>query len=217
MSQTKGLNDEDDGWGKRLSYQRLKREQDRYAKKFGQKMFAPDHREDAEDFIRELVGQARERVVIIDPFFTTTELFDFVFGIPSPVSVTIITSKDVMNQPCTASAGKQSMGEEIQAQLDAFKKTAPDYSIDVKVMTGNKTVIHDRFLIIDDQVWFSGNSLNDIGKRLSMLIRLPNPQELLCYLNKMMSGKGERIETLEEWDRKRKKNINGKKEAMSLT
>lgn len=72
-------------------------------------------------------------------------------------------------------------------------------------MTGDKPLIHDRFLIIDDEVWFSGNSLNDIGNRLSMLIRLPNPGEILDVLKELESKPERRIETMEEWKNKRER------------
>ena len=64
-------------------------------------------------------------------------------------------------------------------------------------MTGTP-LIHDRFLAIDDQVWFSGNSLNNIGKRTSMIIKLANPDEVLDLIDDLRKNTN-RVKTLEEW------------------
>ena len=173
----------EDSWGKRFYFQQMKRTEGKYAKKFGQHLFKHGNPDEAEIFIRELIQQAKEKVIIIDPFFSTPELFKYVFGIPSPVDVTII-------------AGDKLKNKKMLPQIANFQKKFTEYKINVKVMTG-KNIIHDRFLIIDDQVWFSGNSINNIGSKASMLIRLPNPQELLDYLDELQTEKS--IVSLEAW------------------
>ena len=200
-------NEEKNDWGERLFFSQVKRKQGRLAKKLGQKLFEPNHPEDAKIFIRELIQKASRRVIIIDPFFTTKELFDFVLAIQSPVDVTIITSKDVMNRRSELKGGSstETIGDEIYTQTLSLKDKLIGYKIEIKVMTGDKPLIHDRFLIIDDEVWFSGNSLNDIGNRLSMLIRLPNPGEILDVLKELESKPERRIETMEEWKNKRER------------
>lgn len=134
-------------------------------------------------------------------------MFDFVLAIQSPVDVTIITSKDVMNRRSELKGGSstETIGDEIYTQTLSLKDKLIGYKIEIKVMTGDKPLIHDRFLIIDDEVWFSGNSLNDIGNRLSMLIRLPNPGEILDVLKELESKPERRIETMEEWKNKRER------------
>lgn len=204
---------EDDTWGRRMAYQREKRKQGKYAEQFGQHFFVPAEPKAAEEFIRDLVKQAKKQVIIIDPFFATIEFFKFVLAIPSPVDVTIITDKDTLNMESKHSGIESktvTIGEEICHILKQFKSQLPGYEIKIEVMTGKKPIIHDRFLIIDDQVWFSGNSLNDIGTRLSTIIRLPNPRELLNHLETIKSAKTKRIITLEEWAKNRKKVQNGR-------
>ncbi len=189
-----------DGWGDRFAFRRFLRTQTRHAEKFGQRFFQPGNPKEAQFFIRELMNQAKQRVIIIDPFFTTVELFRFVLGISSPVGVTILTSADVLKSKSNRSddgTGDMTLGEELYYQILKLEDRLPGYKISVEVMTGHKPVIHDRFLVIDDQVWFSGNSLNDIGTRMSMLIRLPDPNELLDYWRVLKSG--DHIKPLEEW------------------
>ena len=129
-------------------------------------------------------------------------------AISSPVDITIITGADAMKSESNYSVSNEEYirtGQEIINQIENFKKKLTGYTINVDVMTGNN-VFHDRFLIIDDQVWFSGNSLNKIGSRASMLIRLPNPYELLDYLDELKTNKDgavKRIIPLEDWLKKR--------------
>jgi hypothetical protein len=44
-------------------------------------------------------------------------------------------------------------------------------------------ILHDRFLAVDGAVWFSGNSLNAIGQRESMIIKLPDAKSVMSRLN----------------------------------
>ena len=43
------------------------------------------------------------------------------------------------------------------------------------------------FLVVDDEVWFMGNSFNTLGDRASMIIKIPNPDEVLHELEKMFN------------------------------
>lgn len=45
-------------------------------------------------------------------------------------------------------------------------------------MTGDP-IFHDRYFIIDKEVWLSGNSLADLGNRISTIVKLPNPAEII--------------------------------------
>jgi hypothetical protein len=71
-----------------------------------------------------------------------------------------------------------------------------NFNISAMVMTGD-AAIHDRFLMVDDTVWFSGNSLNNIGKRSSILTRLHDPQSIISKIEEVISGR--RVVTLDEF------------------
>jgi hypothetical protein len=49
----------------------------------------------------------------------------------------------------------------------------PRLNIEIKVMPGQKSPVHDRFLIVDGTVWVLGASLNEFGSRGSLLMKLP--------------------------------------------
>ena len=72
-----------------------------------------------------------------------------------------------------------------------------------------KAVFHDRFIIIDDkEVWFSGNSLNSLGKKAGAIIQLPDPVEILNKLDKIRQT-ADTLLPLPQWLEKRHQNRRG--------
>ena len=70
-------------------------------------------------------------------------------------------------------------------------------------MLGDKPAFHDRFIIVDNNVWLSGNSLADIGKRASILVQLQYPNQIINMYKQIIEDKNKCL-SLEEW-------LNGKK------
>ena len=60
---------------------------------------------------------------------------------------------------------------------------------------GDPPAVHDRFLVIDGNIWFSGNSLNRIGERAGLIVRLPDPEPVIARLEAFWS----QAQTLSEW------------------
>ncbi|MGC9206487.1 VPA1262 family N-terminal domain-containing protein [Acidithiobacillus sp.] len=65
-------------------------------------------------------------------------------------------------------------------------KTEGNTDVEVMVLPGKSPALHDRFLVVDEEVWFLGNSLNTLGVRASMIIKLPNPDEVIRKLEEML-------------------------------
>jgi len=80
--------------------------------------------------------------------------------------------------------------------LAILNETFKDYSIkpEIRVLTGTPE-IHDRFFVVDESVWLTGNSLNTIGERASMIVRLADPTSIIVRLQSFW----ERAPTLETW------------------
>jgi hypothetical protein len=68
-------------------------------------------------------------------------------------------------------------------------------TIEIKVMTGKEPDAHDRFLVVDDQVWLIGTSLNNIGDRLTAAIKFPDPGPILNSLETLWKE----AEELQKW------------------
>lgn len=185
--------------GARILYrEQSKREDRREGERLGQRWFHGDQRE-AEDFVRNLVISARKRVVIVDPYFSTRELFNFALAASSPqVKVCVLTSAEVLRERDEIISDVEA-GEVLLKEIEANKDKA---KVMIHVMPGEKPEIHDRFLIIDDEVWLSGNSLNEIGKRAGVIVKLPYPDPIInnieAFLKKHLD--------LKTWVEERRKN-----------
>ena len=99
---------------------------------------------DAYIFVTDLVRSARRRVVLIDNYVDE--------------SVLLMFSKRASGVSAEIRTGRLSS----QLQLDVVKHNS-QYEPIVIVQTQN---IHDRFLIVDDEVYHIGASLKDLGKKL---------------------------------------------------
>ena len=68
--------------------------------------------------------------------------------------------------------------------MDVLDQTFKDYPVRpaIRVLTGDPPPVHDRFLIVDGSVWFSGNSLHTLGERAGVIVRLPNAAPIITEL-----------------------------------
>ncbi|MFY3147953.1 VPA1262 family N-terminal domain-containing protein [Achromobacter xylosoxidans] len=163
------------------------------AERLGQKWFH-GNRGEATTFIRNLIGKARKRVWIVDPYFATTEFFSFALATAyEDIDAVILTGGDELKKPDQIDPSRET-GEVLLRQLESGKGMS---HIKVRVMTGTPAV-HDRFLVIDDHVWLTGNSLNSIGERAGMMIALPEPSVVVEKLNEVIHH-AQRTKTLSDW------------------
>ena len=105
---------------------------------------------DAYVFVADLIRSARNRIVLIDNYIDE--------------SVLMILSKRAAAVKAEIRTGHLSR----QLQLDVQKHKSQYQPINI-VQTHN---IHDRFLIVDDDVYHIGASLKDLGKKLFAFSRL---------------------------------------------
>jgi len=171
------------GAGVRVAIETRKREMQADAKHYGQRWFPEDSRDEAAHFVRELLRAARFRVMIADPYLGALQLGQFLYVLHgSEVNVTLLTTK---------LAFKPKSGETKLDLLQTFKSHLDDLrkyqQLVPEVRVISSSSLHDRFLVVDDDVWFVGNSLNSLGDKASMIVRLPNPSEVVERLLTMRS------------------------------
>ena len=180
------------------AYERLRNDE---AERLGQK-WLHGSRKEATEFVRDLIGKARGRVWIVDPYFATVELFSFALATTrSDVKVKILTS-------ALALVGEDTIDPSAEAGDVLFNniRGRPEMGhIEIFVMTGESPAVHDRFLVIDQSVWFTGNSLNKLGNRASMMISLPAPDIIIAKLEGIMSD-AQRTKPLSDWIEQRQVN-----------
>ena len=142
---------------------------------------------EAAQYIRDKIGAADESVLIADPYFAGRELLAFGHAIQWPsVQLRILTSAEFLKGKGRID-GNIRAGEELQKVLNETFKT---YSTkpEIRVLGGKVPDLHDRFLVVDEKVWLSGNSLHAIGERASMIVGLPDPEPVSGYLEDLWNN-----------------------------
>lgn len=145
-----------------------------------------EKRKEAEDFVGGLVGGARRRVLFVDPFFGFRETRLFALRVSNhgviPRILTGLPGLKAENggtpeQPVLA-------GDLLMADLPQLAQVREIQAPEVRVMPGaDKPVIHDRYLVVDDEVWHCGPSFNELGERLGVMVRLPDPLSVRRFLS----------------------------------
>lgn len=129
---------------------------------------------DAVEYVRQKIGNARDTVFIVDPYFGSRELLAFGHAVSRPgIDFRILTSTQGLD---TAS------GSKLLNILNNTFKTYPTKP-EIRILTGKRSPVHDRFLVVDGTVWFFGNSLNTIGECAGMIVRLPDPKPVIARLD----------------------------------
>ncbi len=115
---------------------------------------------DAYVFATDLIKSAKKSVTLIDNFIDE--------------SVLLMLSKRKAKVPATIITRSDSK----VSQLDIEKHNAQYSPVEVKVCD----TIHDRFLIIDNEVYHLGASMKDLGKKLFAFSKLEMPAETLLKM-----------------------------------
>ncbi len=147
----------------------------------------------AEAAVRRIIGFATKSLTIVDAYFGPLQLRDFALAVTGrDVAVRILTSAEYLRAAMEPPHdGPADLAMERALASISMHGAQPE----VRVMPGQQAELHDRFLIVDGRLWFSGNSLNAIGARASMMVEMPNPDEVLLHLEPVIS----RAEPFAEW------------------
>lgn len=106
---------------------------------------------DAFELICSIINKAKERIVIIDPFFDHRAL-QYLKEVPTNIEKIIYKSKKA---------------HLTQYHIDKYKRQYGE----ITIIENND--IHDRFIIIDNSICYSiGTSLNFIGEKMSAIIKI---------------------------------------------
>jgi hypothetical protein len=140
----------------------------------------------ARAFLRALIGSAREEVFVADCFFSGEELSGYLHFVHRlNVHLRVLTSREAFGHR----QDRVTSVHRMQQNLATFLKRGLT-NVEVRVMRNKEgePILHDRFLVVDGAVWFSGNSFNAIGQRESMIVKLPNPTPVINRLNELFEN-----------------------------
>jgi hypothetical protein len=175
------------------------------AKKYRQTWFDDGQRNGAILFLREQIARARLSVMVADPYFGARQIFQFLHAVPrTQINFVILTSRLAFESEHAEAIDAQQDDTQDQAKDFASKATESERltsfsrslatlsargmkSVTTLVLSGTPPPLHDRFLVIDDEVLFLGNSLNALGERASLILSVPDSEPILAKLRAMSS------------------------------
>jgi hypothetical protein len=146
----------------------------------------------AEREIQHILSNAKRDAMIVDPYFTAAQVPVWLPSVVRQgVAIRVLTSKAGLRQQSID--GLSLKGSDLEAEhlnrlnsgLQAAQTQRLVNPTTVRVMRGKLPVVHDRFIVVDDQVWLLGASLNEFGTRGTMLVELPIPREVSSELEKV--------------------------------
>ncbi|MBD9660965.1 VPA1262 family N-terminal domain-containing protein [Pantoea sp. PNT03] len=159
------------------------------AKLYDQKWFTADQRKEALKHIRDKLKQANLSIFIADPYFSANQISQYLFAIErDDVKIQILTSSSAFKKIKVSEAGPESDNE---APLDTHQallrnlatfQASHRNSIQIKVANTENSLFHDRFIAVDNRVWMIGSSLNSIGIRPTLAMRIPHGEKILTHL-----------------------------------
>ncbi|MBU2859042.1 hypothetical protein HF290_00970 [Acidithiobacillus ferrooxidans] len=175
------------------------------AKQYKQTWFDGGQRNEASSFLREQIGRARSSVMVADPYFGALQIAQFLHAVPrTRIDFTILTSRlafesthpedcrtrqDGDQEPVKNSTSIVTEDERLTSFASALATLSARgmKSVTTLVLSGKSPPLHDRFLVIDDEVLFLGNSLNALGERASLILSVPDSEPILARLRAMAS------------------------------
>lgn len=176
------------------------------AKQYKQTWFDSGQRDEALAFLRQQLARARSSVLVADPYFGWLQIYQFLQAVPrTQIDFTILTSRlafesefaDSADSIATEEADETDEGTTMAAptpepeRIAKFAHSLAELdrrgmkSVTALVLGGKKPPLHDRFLVIDDEVLFLGNSLNALGDRASLILSVPDSEPVLTKLKAM--------------------------------
>lgn len=174
------------------------------ANRYRQTWFDGGQRNEASSFLREQIGKARSSVMVADPYFGAFQIAQFLHAVPrTQIDFTILTSRLAFesNHVERANASRDDAQDQAEnsagvatehERLGLFAKSLATLSkrgmknVVALVLSGNPPLLHDRFLVIDDEVLFLGTSLNALGQRASLILGVPDGEPILVKLRAMV-------------------------------
>ena len=121
-------------------------------------------KENAKSIIREIINNANDTCYLCDPYFSSMDIVEFAFQIKnSGVKINILNSKEAVSKE---------EAKKIATVINEYN-SKPFGKIEVRILRGN-SILHDRFIVTDKNVWFIGSSFNEFGNRATCIAKVPD-------------------------------------------
>lgn len=129
------------------------------------------NKQKAREAVLDLINKANSVCYLCDPYFNQNDFIDFVTKATSlNVKIRIINSKAELKTDILLS---------LKQMITCYNKHMGigDY-VQCRVLRGGESMLHDRFIVVDDRVWYMGSSFSEFGTRACSLALLARSASL---------------------------------------
>ena len=149
-----------------------------------------DSRNRARKTVRKLVGDAMRRLLLCDPYLCADDVTEYAaFTKTARLEVHLLAAAQTLREPTDREdKTSRTYGQELHERIGVLQSNDKTLRFVCKVLAGDKSRIHDRFLVVDERVYALGSSLNEYGSRATTLYRVPNPRPVIEMLSKQFSN-----------------------------
>lgn len=124
------------------------------------------NRKRAIQIVGKYLSGARTRCYICDDFFGARDFETFVLPIKfEDVEVRIINDKEHCRQECR---------KPLAEIIGKYNHSLGREKVICRCLKGDKSVLHDRIIVADDTVYAVGASFNELGRRASVMYKVPH-------------------------------------------
>ena len=118
----------------------------------------------SKNLIRQMINESSDTCYLCDPYFSVKDLIEYAFYVENiGVKLRILNSKEFISK------------EDAKLLFTAIEEynEKPFQKIECRLLRGD-SILHDRFVISDKNVWFLGASFNEFGKRATCIGKVPD-------------------------------------------
>ena len=155
-------------------------------KEFGQFIFFDGdktkqeiNKENALNSVIKILNKATKRCMVCDDYFDSSDFGSFLYPLKNGnVEIRVMSSLSDMKPDCAM---------RLAHVVDQYNNAIGKECAMARMLKGKKSVLHDRFIVCDDDIWAVGASFNELGARASVIYKIPYEAGLVI------------IQKLEEW------------------
>jgi hypothetical protein len=153
-------------------------------------------RNKALEVVRTIIGIARDRCVFVDPYFGGKDVFDYpIYAQTINLQIRILSSVYFAHRQ---TENDKTEGDFLRNQIEAVTKQDGNLKIAARLFRGrDKCPVHDRLLLVDNDIYVLGSSFNEFGSRTSVLYKVPDPERIINRIESWW--KSDIVVELDKW------------------
>lgn len=152
-----------------------------------------DNKAKAKAYIEKMIGRAKKRIVIADPYFSKIQFDEYIASLKeSELSISIINCKEQLEEVAkglSKAAGKtvtwQDVVNDIRLVVQNYNGKGKASRVTCYVIQGQGR-LHDRFVMTETEGWMIGSSLSEFGNRACCIVKLSD--SALHDLGRLLTG-----------------------------